>query len=76
MTQMTGLKVNTSLSDEMLSDDELDLMAVRSGFTQRAAKKIFAPVFIRLLFDQTIKHSPSFNDMASNIDQESTNGTV
>jgi hypothetical protein len=66
---MTGLKVNTSLSDQMLSDDELDLMAVRSGFTQRAAKKIFAPVFIRLLFDQTIKHSPSFNDMASNMEK-------
>ena len=55
-------------SGDILPDEEIELIAIQSGFQTRAPKKIFPAEFARLLFGQSVKCSPSYNDIASHME--------
>lgn len=63
------------LTSSYLSDEEIEQMAIQSQFQSRKPKKIVPAIFIRLLLEQAVKHSPSYNDIASNM-QTHTNVSV
>ena len=58
----------STLSRYLLTNEEIVQMAIQTGFQTRAPRKIFPTEFTYLLFEQAIKCSPSYNDMASNME--------
>ena len=52
-----------------LTDADIEQMAIKSGFQVRTPKKILPSVLVKLLLEQVVKHSPSYNDIASNMEK-------
>lgn len=69
MTQRPRTESSTVLSD-ILSDEQIETMAIQSGFQQRTPKKIFPAIFVRQLLCEAISQSPSYNDLASSMEKD------
>ena len=69
MTQRPTIERSTVLSD-ILSDEQLEKMAIQSGFQQRTPKKIYPAIFVRQLLSEAISQSPSYNDLASSMEKD------
>ena len=52
-----------------LTDADIEQMAIKSGFQVRTPKKILPSVLVKLLLEQVVKLSPSYNDIASNMEK-------
>ena len=56
--------------NNFITDDQVNKMAVESGFQTRTPRKIFPVDFIRQLLEQSVKNSPSYNDLASSLEKD------
>ena len=57
-------------SSIFLADEQIEQIALESGFQTRKPRKIFPADFIRQLLEQSVKHSPSYNDLASSMEKD------
>ncbi len=52
----------------VLSDEQIEKMAIDSAFQKRKPKKLFPTQFLPRLLEESVKGSPSYNDLASSMD--------
>lgn len=56
-------------NNKFLTNEQIDKMAFDSGFKIRQPKKIFPADFVNQLLEQSVKYSPSYNDLASSLEK-------
>ena len=61
------------LDNNLLTENKLRELAYETGFMKRHAKKIDAPDLLMHICLESLKGSPSFNDIAARIDITNTN---
>jgi len=69
MTQSLRIESSAVLTD-ILSDEQIEKLAIQSGFQQRSPKKIFPAVFARQLYSEATSQSPSYNDLAASMEKD------
>ncbi len=69
---MKELKKQKELTynNQLLTDEQIEQIAIQSKFQKRTPRKILPVDFINQLLKESIKHSPSYNDLASSLERE------